>query len=404
MPRPSPPRPSLAFPLAVALGLAAAGAFWVSAYPGPPALWGRLDFNGAPFEDFIGPYFETARAAPSAAEPAPGYHYPALLAILLAPLARLGPEVASYAWLALLVLATLMLVVLPLVHSPPRRSTEVGAFVALAALSHPLVHNLFWGQISTLLAALMLVAVLVAGRGRGRLGAALVGLGAALKLTPALFLLGPLARGERRAALFGACVAASLLVVPALALMGFDTFVAFHMTVLERLGALGAFVGDVEGGRGSQDLAATCARWLGSERGFVVGRLAGFVLAAALTVRLGRVRDAGLVYAHLALLAPLLVAPTWSHGLAALPAAAWFVWRDAGATWASRAGALAALALTSMPVHALFADPELHARSGVGALAVLALALGLLARRSDGGTANGALVGPVGLEPTTKRL
>ncbi len=85
-------------------------------------------------------------------------------------------------------------------------------------------------------------------------------------------------------------------------------------------------------------------------------------------------------------------------------AAAWFAWRDEGATLASRAGALAALALTSMPVHALFAGPEAHARSGVGALAVLALALGLLARRAAGDTASGALVGPVGLEPTTKRL
>lgn len=404
MPPPPSPRPALALSIATALGLAAAGAFWVSAYPAPPALWAELDFNGAPFEDFIGPYFETARAAPSAVEPARGYHYPALLAVLLAPVTRLGPEVASYLWLALLALATLTISTLPLVYAPPRRSSELGVFVALAALSHPLAHGLYWGQVSTPLAALMLVAVLLAGRGHARLGAALVGLGAALKLTPALFLLGPLARGERRVALFGTAVAALMLVVPALALMGFETFVAFHTNVLERLGALGARVGEVEGGRGSQDLAAACARWLGSDRGFVAGRLAGLALAVVLVVRLRQVRAAGLVYAHLALLAPLVIAPTWSHGLAALPAAAWFAWRDEGATWASRAGALAALGLTSMPVHALFAGPEAHARSGVGALAVLALALGLLARRAEGDTASAALVGPVGLEPTTKRL
>lgn len=382
MPRPPSPRPALSLTLAAALGLAAAGVFWVVAYPAPPALWGRLDFNAAPFEDFIGPYFETARAAPSAVEPAQGYHYPALLALLLAPLARLGPDVASYLWLALLALATLTLCALPLMYAPPRRSSELGVFVLLAALSHPLAHGLYWGQVSAPLAALMLVAVLLAGRGRARLGAALVGLGAALKLTPALFLLGPLARGERRVALFGAVVAALLLAAPALALMGFETFVEFHTTVLERLGALGARVAEVEGGRGSQDLAAACARWSGSDRGFVVGRLAGLALAAALVVRLRYVRDAGLVYAHLALLAPLVIAPTWSHGLAALPAAAWFAWRAEGATSTSRTGALLALALTSMPVHALFAGPEAHARSGVGALAVLALALGLLTRRA----------------------
>jgi hypothetical protein len=390
--------------LAAAVGLVVASVFLACAYPAPPDLWGRLDFNEAPFEDFIGPYFETARTAPSATQPAQGYHYPALLALLLAPLARLGPEVASYVWLALLVLATCVVITAPLVHAPPRRSVELGVFVALAALSHPLVHDLYWGQISTPLAALLLVAVLLTGRGRARLGAALVGLCTALKLTPVLFLLGPLARGERRTALFGAAVAAFLITVPALVWMGPDTFVAFHATVLERLVALGARVGEVEGGRGSQDLAAACARWLGGGHGFVIGRLVGLALAAALVVRSSQVRDAGLVYAHLALLAPLVVAPTWSHGLAALPAAAWFVWRDGGATRASRTCAVAALALTSMPVHALFAGPEAHARSGVGALAVVALALALLARRSDADAAERALVGPVGLEPTTKRL
>jgi len=403
MSRPLHPGPTRARPIAAALGLAVAAGFLSAVYPGPPELWARLDFNGAPFEDFIGPYFETARAAPGASQPAPGYHYPALLALLLAPLARLGPEVASNTWLGLLALSTLALVALPLVHAPPRRSSELGVFVALAALSHPLAHGLYWGQLSAPLAALMLVAVLQAGRGRARLGATLVGLGAALKLTPALFLLGPLARGERGAALLGAAVAALLVIVPALACMGLDSFVAFHTVVLERLGALGARVAEVEGGRGSQDLAAACARWLGDERGFIVGRLAGLALAAALVVRVRQVRDAGLVYAHLALLAPLVIAPTWSHGLAALPAAAWFTWRDAGATGVSRVAALVALMLSSLPVHALFADPEAHARSGVGALAVLTLAVGLLARRSDGAPGS-ALVGPVGLEPTTKRL
>ena len=367
------------------LALALGAAFVALVHPAPPDLWRRLDFNGAPFEDFIGPYFETARALPGAALPAPGYHYPALLALLLAPLARLGPAVASYAWLALELAATALVVALPLILCPPRSLRERLVYCAAAGLAHPLLHNLYWGQVSAPLAALLLLAAWAAQRGWPKRAGALIGAAAALKLTPGLFLLGPLVRRERRTVVWGAAVAAGLAVLPAMLALGPARAWSFHREVCERLAALARSAATPVGGRGSQDTTAVLLRWTGADAA-ALPRLAGVALAAALVWRLRRVRDSGLVFAHLALLAPLLVAPTWSHGLAALPAAAWFVWRAPAANRLCRGAAVCAAALTSLPVHALFESPEQHASAGVGGAAVLLLAAALALRSADAGT------------------
>ncbi len=359
--------------------LALGAAFVALVYPAPPALWARLDFNGAPFEDFIGPYFETARTVPSATVPAPGYHYPALLALLLAPLAALGPAVASYAWLALQLAATALVIALPLVMCPARSGRERLGYLAAAGLAHPLLHNVYWGQVSVPLAALLLLAARAAQRGRGAQSGALIGAAAALKLTPAVFLLGPLARGERRTVVWGAAAALALVVLPALAALGPERALSFHSEVAERLAALARSAATAEGGRGSQDVGSVLLRWFGPTAA-PLGRIGGLALAALLVARSRGVTDAGLGFAHLALVVPLCVAPTWSHGLAALPAAAWFVWRDpSGGRW-SRSAALGAIVLVSLPLHALFATPEAHAAAGLGGAATLLLTGALMLR------------------------
>jgi len=372
-------------------------AVWV--YPPAPALWQRLDFNGAPFEDFIGPYFEMAQALPGATTPVPGYQYPAFFALLLWPLAQLGPRGASHAWLALELAATAWLFVLPLWLAPARRYAELAAYGALAGTALPIVHNLYWGQVSVPLAAALLTA-LALGMGRrasrrGRLlEGTLIGCATAIKLTPALFALGAWMRGERRVAVIAGVTAVALVVLPALLVLGPADAWAFHVEVCERLSGLARRVVDVEQGRGSQDLGAASARWWGAWCGplpaFVVGRAFGLALALGLLLRLREIHEPGLAFAHLVLLAPLCVAPTWPHGLAGLPAAAWFVWRAEGSGSVARGAAFVAGGLASLPVHALFANPESYARSGVLTVAVLVLAAGLLLKgEARGAEANG---------------
>ena len=232
------------------------------------------------------------------------------------------------------------------------------------------------------LTALLLLAARAAQRGHGAQSGALIGAAAALKLTPAVFLLGPLARGERRTLVWGTAVALALVALPALAIQGPERALSFHSEVVERLAALARTAATADGGRGSQDVGSVVLRWFGPVAA-PLGRISGLALAALLVVRMRGVRDAGLGFAHLALAVPLCIAPTWSHGLAALPAAAWFVWCDpSGSRW-SRGAALGAVLLVSLPLHALFTTPEAHAVAGLGGAATLLLTGALLLRRAD---------------------
>jgi hypothetical protein len=372
--RPAAPRGGVAL-ISFGIGIALALVFLVAVYPPPPELWARLDFNAAPFEDFIGPYFAMARALPGADVPVAGYHYPAFFALLLAPLAALGPLAASWGWLLLEVLATALLVALPLRYAPASGRGELVGYGLLAGLSHPLAHNLYWGQVSTPIALALLVAVFARRRAVEDVWIAAA---AAVKLVPALFWLAPLAAGDSRRVVRGAALAAAFVAVPAVLLMGPRDAWTFHAEVVERLLALGAAVVDPEAGRGSQDLGAAFGRWaqaLGADgrAGFVVGRLVGVLLAALLVWRAAREDVAGVRFAALSSLAPLLVAPIWSHGLVFVPAAAWFVWRDAAGRPVVRGLALLAAIAASSLVHAPMPDAAAHARAGFGAAAVLLL-------------------------------
>lgn len=133
--------------------------------------------------------------------------YPPFAALVLLPFALVPWEVA---WPALLAASTLALAVTLLVTA--RRlwpsSGRAGA-IAVASLALPLsfalepVHSTFdFGQVNLLLMALVALDCLVA-RSRWPRGT-LVGIAAAIKLTPAAFVLFFLLRGDRRAAVTAA--------------------------------------------------------------------------------------------------------------------------------------------------------------------------------------------------------
>ena len=89
--------------VALAAGAALLSAFVALGWRSFAAAWRGLDFNGALFEDFLGPYWQTASAlAAGQCTPADGYLYPAFGAWLLAPITALGDGAASLACAGLL--------------------------------------------------------------------------------------------------------------------------------------------------------------------------------------------------------------------------------------------------------------------------------------------------------------
>ena len=145
-----------------------------------------------------------------------GFSYPPFAALVMSPVAWL-PNGAMWSVLVMAGIAALAVVLalsLPGLARAVRRR-ERGACVAVAALiiSEPVVTTLRFGQIDLLLAALVMADVLVLRRG------VLVGLAAAMKLTPGLFIVFLLIRGRYREAVgavgtFGAATLWGFAVLP----------------------------------------------------------------------------------------------------------------------------------------------------------------------------------------------
>lgn len=131
------------------------------------------------------------------------FTYPPVAAVLFTPLACVSFTVASLA----LSVATVVLVALVLVVT--LRALEVraswllvGALLPVALVTEPVRLTLYLGQVNVVLMALVVLDCLVPNPRWPR--GLLVGVAAAVKLTPAAFVLYYLVRGDRRAALVAA--------------------------------------------------------------------------------------------------------------------------------------------------------------------------------------------------------
>lgn len=148
-----------------------------------------------------------------------GFTYPPFAAVLMLPMALVGLRTAIAVGL-LLNLAALAVVVRLLTGRAWRRLGWYGCALGACALAlfEPLRDTFSFGQVNLLLLALVLVDGWLLATGRGRLAGAGIGLAAAVKLTPALFIgLLLVARRWR---------AAAVATVVALAATGFAAAVA----------------------------------------------------------------------------------------------------------------------------------------------------------------------------------
>ncbi|MEU4464004.1 glycosyltransferase 87 family protein [Streptomyces sp. NPDC024017] len=118
-----------------------------------------------------------------------GFTYPPFAAVAMAPMALLGLHTAIVA--ALLLNLAALAVVLRLLAGPDwRRHGWFGwaLLACLLTLFEPLRDTFSFGQVNLLLLALVLTDATLLATGRGRLAGVGIGLAAAVKLTPALFI------------------------------------------------------------------------------------------------------------------------------------------------------------------------------------------------------------------------
>jgi alpha-1,2-mannosyltransferase len=175
---------------------------WFSWWTGGPGLMGhRIDLEV--YRLGAGVWRDGGQLYGALPELSTGGHlpftYPPVSAVLLAPFTLVPFEVASAALVLITVglLALVLVVVLRSLDVPPWPAAA--GLLGVAVLFEPVRSTLDLGQVNVLLMALVVLDTLVRTPRWPR--GALIGLAAAAKLTPALFVLFFLLRGDRRAVL-----------------------------------------------------------------------------------------------------------------------------------------------------------------------------------------------------------
>lgn len=331
------------------------------------------------------------------------YIYPPPFALVFAPLGALPYPWARFTWCLIGGLACLrgFACALELVQrerGPPARAwlaVGLGGLLALRWVLDDLGH----GQVNGLVAALALEGVWRAESGRERSGALCLGAAVAIKLTPALVVLGWMVAGRWRLGLACAGAACALLLLPGLALgplanlellWRFATDVTawnygLHVCVPANLALAGvvhhALVG-YSAHAGAPPVPALLALDPALARGLSSGL--GLLVTAGLLTWVARARPGPATRAAVLLGAVPLVSPiAWKHHLAGLllPCAlAGRLLAEAGLSRAARAALLLGAALTALSSRACVgrtASDALLAGGGV-TLGVALLVLGLL--------------------------
>jgi alpha-1,2-mannosyltransferase len=190
-----------------------------------------------PLCDFANHYYPQGQALASRAEAVPGFYYSAFFAVFMRLLAFMPYLLARGIWAAVVVAATFAVLSAPLFLAVRRRPLGWAIYGLAFACSLPLWHDIAFGQVSSLITALVLFSFISYRQKRSRLSAVLLAIAAAIKVYPALFGVYFLVRRDRRATLaFIATVFACTIAIPLLVLgeSGFVTFYSSLWTSTQR--------------------------------------------------------------------------------------------------------------------------------------------------------------------------
>ena len=383
------PRPWWPALLILAVVAAAAVVYYRAVWGDVATLVAALDHCKELYCDFTRQYYPTGRDVLTTGQPSNGYFYSSFFALLLVPFGRVELSTAVALW-SLVQLVGIGLLLLPAIDFYRESPRAFALYVVLLAFSMPLLHNLKWGQVSTLVTGGAFATLFLYRRGRVTAAAVVLGLAVAVKYYVAVVAFAFLLRRDWRfLAVLAVTVVLFWLVIPT-AVLGPEGNWQFYVTVRERVAhAVSTWMPeDIN----AQYLPSVIGRWLGSAAGRGVWRLLGYGLFAANLLAVARLvvrrapRAIEWAFALLFLGLPLAIETSWPHYFVYLPFAQTlvaleteFLLRNSVSTssrlvvWVAATLLLVSIILASMPFFQLVGRWQDYSQHGVLFVANLSL-------------------------------
>jgi alpha-1,2-mannosyltransferase len=157
-------------------------------FPSVKDFVAAIDHGDVPGGDFVFHYYPTARDSIREGAPAGGFFYPAGFAVFLAPLGRLDLEPARVLWYLVLAASVLWTATWVMRAAAPKQPLLAVFGAALYVTSIPVLHDFKWGQVSVLIVATAATAFVLRAREKHNGAAALLGIAAAIKMYPLVFI------------------------------------------------------------------------------------------------------------------------------------------------------------------------------------------------------------------------
>ncbi|MFT4646869.1 MAG: hypothetical protein ACI9X4_000073 [Glaciecola sp.] len=375
-------RPRLRAGLLILAAFGLAFGFHAWAFESWQGFHGGVDFNDGPFEDFAGPYHAQAVALIEGRGLQPGFLYPPAFAIWLAPLGNLSAGVAAWVWLGILGLASAVLFFAGLSWLDRPGPALIFAYSLVFALAFPWLHDMHWGQVSSVVWALTLLALRAWCRGHRPLAALGLSLAISIKLYPLWFLLAFVLVGDKKGLVWVLFLSSFWLFAVPATVLGPDATWQFYVALTERLkpsGDQGSLSIQWWNSESTQFVPAILSRmWGGAGATWAV--LAWALPLTALAMILKAVRNcltSGRFAIALVLCAsalPLVLSPSWIHYFVWLPWALFYGWQ-VFANGPARFVLVVGMVLSSTPFFFLVGGYPSYGQAGVLAIAALCLPL-----------------------------
>ncbi len=368
--------------IAIVSALLLALTFHLFAFGSWEGFHSGVDHNRDPFADFIGPYYTQVLTLRDGGSLSEGYLYPPALALFMLPLAEVGPVAAFWIWLVVLVIASTALFWVGLSWMKNPSSGLAFAYSLVFGLSFPWLHDLHWGQVSTIVWALSLFGLRAWSLGQNRRAALALSLAVSIKIFPVCLLL-PLVLGKDRKCLMQVAGFCGLwLVALPLLMLGLDSTWHFYGALGDRLATKSGehlFSGEFWGPRMSQFAPAVLSRAWGGAQGIwlvLAWVLPLFTLGLILKAVHRRLQfgDRATAVILVVCATPLWLSPSWIHYFVWLPCAQFYMWRHCGSRTA-RCVLMASMLLGSTPFFFLAGGHPGYGMGGFLVLAALAVPL-----------------------------